>query len=189
MNGAFEGRPVNKKVVEEIVDSVDVKVQLGGGIRNIETIEEWLSSGVERVILGTVALKAPELVIEACKTFVGQIAVGIDAWDEMVATEGWAERSQMNVKDLARRFEDAGVAAIIYTDISKDGAMQGANLESTKRLAESVSIPVIASGGVSSLEDLKQLKSYEEYGVEGVISGRAIYEKAFSVGQAIKVLS
>jgi phosphoribosylformimino-5-aminoimidazole carboxamide ribotide isomerase len=178
LNGAFEGRPVNAEAVREIVasrqSSVVSKIQLGGGIRDLVTIESWLSLGIARVILGTVAVKNPALVREACQNFPGQIAVGIDAKDGFVATEGWAEVSQITALDLAKRFEDAGVAAIIHTDIARDGEMQGPNLEATVALAEAVSIPVIVSGGVASLEDLRRIRSHAK--LNGAIVGRAIYE-------------
>jgi phosphoribosylformimino-5-aminoimidazole carboxamide ribotide isomerase len=188
LNGAFEGKPINFEVVKDIIASVNLKTQLGGGIRDIETIRNWLEAGIKRVILGTAAVKNPELVEEACKDFPDQIVVGIDAWEGKVATEGWAEKSELGVIELAKKFEDCGVAAIIYTDITKDGAMQGADFDGIKELAESVSIPVIASGGVSNLDDIRKLKELENFGVEGVISGRAIYEKAFTVKEAVDIL-
>ncbi len=193
LDGAFAGESKNRQAVEEIVSVLvndwpeKVKVQLGGGVRSMEAIESWLKI-VDRVILGTVAVKNPALVKEACKKFPGRIVVGIDAKDDFVATEGWAEKSDIHVIELAKKFEDAGVAAIIYTDISKDGAMQGADFEGTLKLAESVNIPIILSGGISSLEDLKKAKVMEPYGVVGVISGRAIYEKTFTLKEAIEVL-
>lgn len=189
LNGAIEGRPVNGAAVEAILKAVDVPVQLGGGIRDMETIESWLSMGVRRVILGTVALRNPDLVREACKRFPDRIAVGIDARDGMVAVEGWVETSNMTALDLARDFEDAGVAAIIFTDIDRDGAMQGVNLASTVALAGAISTPVIASGGVSSLDDLRALKKSEEAGIQGVISGRALYDGQIDLKEAIAVLS
>lgn len=176
LNGAVEGRPVNAQAVRDIIAAVDVPVQLGGGIRTMEQIETWIEEGVSRVILGTVAVKNPNLVIEACLKFPGQIALGLDAVNEMVATEGWVEGSNVSVFDLARKFEDAGAAAIIYTDIDRDGTGQGLNIESTKRLAEAVSIPVIASGGVGGMDDLRQLKAAQGSGIEGVIIGRAFYD-------------
>ena len=197
LDGAFAGESKNRQAVEEIVQVLvadwneakgkQVKVQLGGGIRNIEAVENWLKI-VDRVILGTVAVKNPNLVKEACQKFPGKIAVGIDAKDGFVATEGWAEKSDLHVIELAKMFENAGVACIIYTDISKDGAMHGADIEGTLKLAESVNIPIILSGGISNKEDLKKAKTIEPYGVMGVISGRAIYEKAFTVKEAIEIL-
>jgi phosphoribosylformimino-5-aminoimidazole carboxamide ribotide isomerase len=188
LDGAFAGKPANVDAVKSIRAATNVHIQLGGGIRNIETIEKWLSEGISRVILGTVAVKNPELVRKACEKFPGKIAVGIDAKDGFVATEGWAEKSDLHVIELAKMFENAGVACIIYTDISKDGAMHGADIEGTLKLAESVNIPIILSGGISNIEDLKKAKTIEPYGVIGVISGRAIYEKAFTVKEAIEIL-
>jgi len=185
LDGAFAGKPANVEAVKNIIKSAGVKIQLGGGIRNIETIDNWLQQGISRIILGTVAVKNPELVREACKKFPGKIAVGIDARDGFVATEGWAEKSSLSVVELAKKFEGAGVSAIIYTDISKDGAMQGADFEGTRKLAECVKIPVILSGGISSVSDLKKARKLP---LQGVISGRAIYEKAFTVREAIEIL-
>lgn len=176
LNGAFEGHPVNRDTVAAIIASVDLKIQLGGGIRDLKTIETWLLAGIERVILGTVAVKDPALVREACRQFPGQVVVGIDARGGRVAVEGWAEVSEMQATDLARSFEDAGVAAIVYTDIDRDGLLQGANVTATAALAETVSIPVIASGGVASLDDIAALKAVEDCGIEGVICGRALYD-------------
>jgi len=188
LNGAIEGRPVNAKAVENIIGALNVPIQLGGGIREMATIEHWLSLGVRRVILGTVALRNPDLVKDACQRFPGQIAVGIDARDGMVAVEGWVETSNISALDLARSFEDAGVAAIIFTDIDRDGALQGVNLASTVALAGAISTPVIASGGVSSLDDLKALKRSEDAGLEGVISGRALYDGRLNLEEAIACL-
>jgi len=185
LNGAFEGKPVNGAAVKSILANIKMPVQLGGGIRNIEMIEAWLNMGVARVILGTSALKTPQMVKEACRLFPGQIAIGIDAKDGKVATEGWAEVSDMQAVQLAKRFEDAGAAAIIYTDISRDGAMQGSNVEETAALAEQISTPVIASGGVSSLTDLVQYKQVEQKGIDGVIIGRALYNGAINPKEAL----
>ena len=157
LNGAFAGKPVNAAAVEAILKAVKVPVQLGGGIRHLAQIEDWFARGIARVILGTVALKNPALVKEACRKFPGKIAVGIDAKGGKVAVEGWAETSDVTALDLARKFEDAGVAAIIFTDIDRDGLLQGVNVESTAQLARSISVPVIASGGVSSLADIDAL--------------------------------
>ncbi|MCP4394676.1 MAG: 1-(5-phosphoribosyl)-5-[(5-phosphoribosylamino)methylideneamino]imidazole-4-carboxamide isomerase [Alphaproteobacteria bacterium] len=178
LNGAFAGTPVNGDAVDGIIKAFPRKIQLGGGIRNIETIESWLSKGIERVILGTIALKSPEFVIKACKLFPKQIAVGIDARDGFVAVEGWAETSEMKVVDLALKFEDAGVSAIIYTDIDRDGAMQGANIEATQKLAEQITTDIIVSGGVSSMDDLEKIQqaSRQNPNIIGAISGRAIYD-------------
>ncbi|MDO8607533.1 MAG: 1-(5-phosphoribosyl)-5-[(5-phosphoribosylamino)methylideneamino]imidazole-4-carboxamide isomerase [Phaeospirillum sp.] len=186
LNGAFAGKPVNAVAVDAILRSVSVPVQLGGGIRDMATIENWLERGVRRVILGTVALKNPQLVKDACKRFPGRVAVGIDAKGGKVAVEGWAETSDLTVLELARKFEDCGVAALIYTDIDRDGVMAGPNVAATAALADAISIPVIASGGVSSLDDLKALRAYPR--LEGVISGRAIYDGRIDVAQAIALL-
>ena len=188
LNGAFEGEPVNAAPVEAILEQTNVPAQLGGGIRDMATIERWLRKGLARVILGTVAVENPGLVRAAAKAFPGQIAVGIDARDGRVATKGWAEETNVLVTDLARSFEDAGVAAIIYTDINRDGAMQGPNIKATAALAQAVSIPVIASGGVSSMEDLTALKSAGGGLLEGVISGRAVYDGRIALVDAIKLL-
>ena len=188
LNGAFEGEPVNAAPVEAILEQTNVPAQLGGGIRDMATIERWLGKGLARVILGTVAVENPELVHEAAKEFPGQIAVGIDARDGRVATKGWAEETNVLVTDLARSFEDAGVAAIIYTDINRDGAMQGPNVQATAALAQAVSIPVIASGGVSSLADLIALQDCGA-ALNGAISGRALYDGALDLGQALEALN
>jgi phosphoribosylformimino-5-aminoimidazole carboxamide ribotide isomerase len=189
LNGAFEGRPVNLKEVVAIRRGVDVSIQLGGGIREMATAESWINIGIERIVLGTAALRNPEFVKEACKEFPSKVAVGIDAKDGKVAVEGWSETSDMEVVDLARSFEDAGVAAIIYTNIDRDGMMVGPDVAGTQNLAESVHIPIIASGGVSSLNDLKILKKVEKSGIEGVICGRAMYEGEINISQALEVLS
>jgi phosphoribosylformimino-5-aminoimidazole carboxamide ribotide isomerase len=189
LNGAFAGRPVNADAVQAILDAVDVPVQLGGGIRDMATIENWLSRGLSRVILGTVALRDPQLVKDACKRFPGQVAVGIDAKGGRVAVEGWAETADITVTELALKFEDAGAAAIIYTDIDRDGVLSGPNVEATAALAKAISTPVIASGGVSSLDDLRALKAVASSGIAGVISGRAIYDGRIDVAQAIALLA
>jgi len=176
LNGAFAGKPVNAEAVERIVSTVSIPVQLGGGIRDVATIEHWLARGVQRVILGTVALKQPELVREACARFPGRIAVGIDARDGIVAVSGWAETSSVRALDLALRFEDVGVAAVIYTDINRDGAMGGLNVDATADLASHLTTPVIASGGVSSMHDLQALQDVAHTGISGVIVGRALYD-------------
>ena len=187
LNGAFAGHPVNGDAVDAILAAVDVPVQLGGGIRDLETISMWLKRGISRVILGTVAVRDPDLVREACERYPGAVAVGIDARGGQVAVEGWAEVSELSAIELAARFEDAGVAAIIYTDIDRDGAMQGVNVEATAELAASTSIPVIASGGVSSLDDLRALKTRADTGIAGVISGRALYDGGLDLGAALAV--
>jgi phosphoribosylformimino-5-aminoimidazole carboxamide ribotide isomerase len=185
LDGAFAGVPKNKEAITAIVNSIPIPTQLGGGIRDLPTIEAYLVLGVGRVILGTAAQRNPELVMEACRLFPGRIVVGIDAKNGMVAVKGWAEVTDARAVDLARRFEGYGVAAIIYTDISRDGMMAGPNIEATKALAEAVSIPVIASGGVSSLADIENLMTVETFGVSGVITGRAIYTGAFKLAEAI----
>lgn len=186
LNGAFAGTPVNAAPVEAILKSCDVPAQLGGGIRDMVTIEGWLDKGLARVILGTVAVENPDLVRQAARAFPGKVAVGIDARNGKVATKGWAEETDVNATDLAKSFEDAGVAAIIYTDILRDGAMGGPNVDATAALARAVSIPVIASGGVSSLGDLKALKDTGV--IEGAISGRALYDGAIDLGEALTAL-
>ncbi|WP_282604736.1 1-(5-phosphoribosyl)-5-[(5-phosphoribosylamino)methylideneamino]imidazole-4-carboxamide isomerase [Pelagibius sp. Alg239-R121] len=189
LNGAFEGHPVNRDTVAAIVEAVDLRIQLGGGIRDLKTIETWLSAGITRVILGTVAVKDPDLVKEACRNFPGRVVVGIDARGGQVAVEGWAEVSEMQATDLARSFEDAGVAAIVYTDIDRDGLLQGANVPATAALAQSISIPVIASGGVASLDDIAALQAVEESGIEGVICGRALYDGRIDPAAALALTS
>lgn len=185
LDGAFAGVPKNKAAIEAIIKAINIPAQLGGGIRDIATIEAYLSLGLSRVIIGTAAQRNPELVIEACKKFLGQIVVGIDAKNGMVAVQGWAELTDISAVDLARKFEDCGVAAIIYTDISRDGMMGGPNLEATKALAEAISIPVIASGGVSSLKDIENLMAIEQSGISGAITGKAIYTGAINLREAI----
>lgn len=187
LNGAFAGEPVNAAAVESILQTVSVPAQLGGGIRDMATIEMWLSKGLQRVILGTVAVENPDLVRQAAKAFPGHVAVGIDARNGKVATKGWAEETDVMVTDLAKSFEDAGVSAIIYTDINRDGAMQGPNVTATAALANAVSIPVIASGGVSSLNDLRALKSCGAP-LDGAISGRALYDGAIDLQEALTLL-
>jgi phosphoribosylformimino-5-aminoimidazole carboxamide ribotide isomerase len=183
LNGAFAGEPVNAGPVEAILKTCKVPTQLGGGIRDMTTIEAWLDKGLSRVILGTVAVENPELVREAASAFPNQVAVGIDARNGRVATKGWATETDVMVTDLAKSFEDAGVAAIIYTDIMRDGAMGGPNVKATEALARAVSIPVIASGGVSSLYDLKALKATNI--ISGAISGRALYDGEIDLSEAL----
>ncbi|MCT4369785.1 1-(5-phosphoribosyl)-5-[(5-phosphoribosylamino)methylideneamino]imidazole-4-carboxamide isomerase [Yangia mangrovi] len=187
LNGAFAGEPVNAAAVEAILERTKVPAQLGGGIRDMATIERWLDKGLARVILGTVAVEKPELVREAAKAFPGKVAVGIDARDGRVATKGWAEVTDVDAVDLARSFEDDGVAAIIYTDINRDGAMQGPNIEYTAAMARAVSIPVIASGGVSKLADLIALRDCGAQ-LDGAISGRALYDGAIELKEALAAL-
>ena len=186
LNGAFAGHPVNAEAVGAILAAVTVPAQLGGGIRDMATIEGWLERGLSRVILGTVAVENPSLVREAARAVPGKIAVGIDARGGRVATRGWAEKTDVMAVDLARQFEDAGVAAIIYTDIDRDGAMQGPNIAATEALARAVTIPVIASGGVSSMQDLLALR--ETRAIAGAISGRALYDGAINLSEALRAL-
>ncbi|HEY4344048.1 MAG TPA: 1-(5-phosphoribosyl)-5-[(5-phosphoribosylamino)methylideneamino]imidazole-4-carboxamide isomerase [Parvibaculum sp.] len=188
LNGAFEGRPVNAAAVDAILKAISIPVQLGGGIRDLATIETWLGKGVSRVIIGTAAVKNPALVIEACKKFPGRIAVGLDAKDGRVAVEGWAEVSDLTVLDMAKRFEDAGVSAIIYTDIARDGVLEGLNIEATVALANAIAIPVIASGGLSSIDDIHRLIGANCKGLEGAISGRALYDGRIDPAAALRLL-
>jgi phosphoribosylformimino-5-aminoimidazole carboxamide ribotide isomerase len=186
LNGAFAGTPVNGAAVEAILKAVKVPAQLGGGIRDMATIAMWLEKGLSRVILGTVAVENPALVREAARAFPGKVAVGIDARKGFVATKGWATETDVQATDLARSFEDVGVAAIIYTDIDRDGAMQGPNIEATEALARAVSIPVIASGGVSRMDDLIALRDTGV--IAGAISGRALYDGAIDLAAALRVI-
>ncbi len=186
LNGAFAGTPVNDGAVRGILSAVDVPVQLGGGIRSRETVEMWLEAGIARVILGTVAVEDPELVRDVAGAYPGRVAIGLDARNGKVATRGWAQETEMEVTDLARAFEDAGIAAIIYTDIDRDGAMQGPNVAATAALAEAVSVPVIASGGVASLGDLVRLRDAGP--IAGAISGRALYDGKLDLSQALDTL-
>ena len=188
LNGAFAGRPVNKTAVEAILGAVKIPVQLGGGIRNLGQIESWLNQGIRRVILGTVALRDPALVREACRMFPGRIAVGIDARGGRVAVEGWAETSDLAATDLARRFSDAGVSAIIFTDVDRDGILKGLNIESTLELAQAVPIPVIASGGLASMNDIHRMLHPDCSILEGAISGRALYDGRIAVPEALRLL-
>jgi phosphoribosylformimino-5-aminoimidazole carboxamide ribotide isomerase len=189
LNGAFEGRSVNADAVSAILSSVSIPVQLGGGIRKLEAISHWLSHGVSRVILGTAAVRNPSLVKAACARFSGRIAAGIDAKDGHVAVEGWAETSELYATDLARRLQDVGVAAIIYTDISRDGMLTGLNLDATADLARSVSIPVIASGGLAGIEDVKRLISPAYAIIAGAIAGRALYDGRLDAKLALELVS
>ncbi|MCR9219487.1 MAG: 1-(5-phosphoribosyl)-5-[(5-phosphoribosylamino)methylideneamino]imidazole-4-carboxamide isomerase [Alphaproteobacteria bacterium] len=185
LNGAFEGRPVNASAVEAILTAVGERlpVQLGGGIRSLEGARAWIERGVSRIVLGTVAVKDPEVVRACCRAFPGQVAVGIDARGGRVAVEGWAEATEIEALDLARRFEDAGVAAIVYTDIDRDGALEGVNVAATRALAEAVSIPVIASGGVKDLADVEALIAAGS--IAGAISGRALYDGRLDLAEAV----
>jgi phosphoribosylformimino-5-aminoimidazole carboxamide ribotide isomerase len=188
LNGAFEGRPVNAEAVGAIFDAVHISIQLGGGIRDLNTIVAWLEKGVDRVILGTAAVKDPALVREAARDFPGCIAVAIDARGGKVAIEGWAETSEMEAIDLARRFEDAGVAAIIHTDIARDGVLEGLNLDSSAELARAVIIPVIASGGLAGIEDVLRLREPRYAMLEGAIAGRALYDGRLDAREALALL-
>lgn len=189
LDGAVGGMPSNHAAVLAILNATDVPVQLGGGIRNMTQIEKWLSEGLSRVILGTAAVRDPELVKRACYEFPGQIAVGIDARKGKVAVEGWVEESDMEATELAQMFEDVGVSTIIYTDIDRDGTGEGVNIVSTISLAQATSIPVIASGGVGSLEDLRLVRDAEQYGVDGVIVGKALYDGRVSPEDALAIAS
>tara|TARA_B110000014_G_C19991202_1_gene513399 strand:- start:56 stop:787 length:732 start_codon:yes stop_codon:yes gene_type:complete len=188
LNGAIQGRAVHKELIKEMVCSTELEVQLGGGIRSMEVLEAWIDVGVSRVVLGTAALYNPELVRNACKEHPGRIAVGIDGRDGRVAVKGWVEQSEILAIDLARRFEDEGVSLIIFTDIARDGAMSGVNLETTAALASALSIPVVASGGVASMEDLEAVKGLESVNVVGVIVGRALYEGGIDAQAAIELM-
>lgn len=187
LNGAFDGRSTNEAAVRAVLNATDAPVQLGGGIRDRQAIDNWLERGVTRVILGTMALRDPETVKAACRDHPEQIVVGIDARGGKVAVEGWAEQSEMDALDLAKAFEDAGVAAIVFTDIDRDGALQGVNAETTAELARAISIPVIASGGVAGIEDVKRLMALEDAGIEGVIIGRALYDGRIDPMEALRI--
>ncbi len=189
LNGAFAGKPVNAPAVEAILAAVKVPVQLGGGIRDLATIEAWLGKGIYRVILGTVAVRDPALVREACRTFPGRVAVGIDAKGGKVAVEGWAQSSELSAIDLAQRFEDAGVAAIVYTDIDRDGVLKGLNLPATLELARATAIPVIASGGLAGIEDVEVLLRPEYRMLEGAIIGRALYDGRLDAEAALALIT
>ena len=188
LDGAFAGKPMNAQAVEAMLKVVSMPVQLGGGIRDLKTIEAWLSKGIARVIIGTAAVRDPALVKEAAKAFPGRVAVGLDARDGKVAVEGWAESSQVTALDIAQRFEDAGVAAIIFTDIARDGLLKGINWDATIALAEAISIPVIASGGLASIEDVKTLLSPRANKLEGAIAGRALYDGRLDPTEALALI-
>jgi phosphoribosylformimino-5-aminoimidazole carboxamide ribotide isomerase len=188
LNGAFTGHPVNAAAIDRILETVALPLQLGGGIRDMPTIDAWLEKGVNRVIIGTAAVREPALVKAAAKKYPGRIAVGLDARDGKVAVAGWAETSELSVLEIARRFEDAGVAAIIYTDISRDGLLKGLNLDATIALAEAVSIPVIASGGLASLEDVNRLLAPRAAKLAGAIAGRALYDGRLNATEALRLI-
>ena len=187
LNGAVEGRPVNAAAVADIMNAISIPVQLGGGVRTMAAIEAWIEAGIDRVILGTVAVKDPALVKAAARQWPEQIAVAIDARDGMVATEGWIGASDLGVIELARRFEDAGVAALIVTDIGRDGAMVGVNVDQVGEVADAVSIPVIASGGIASVRDIELLKARTGVPIAGAVLGRSLYEGAVDPAQALKI--
>jgi len=189
LDGAFAGKPVNAAAVDNIIKAVSMPMQLGGGIRNMTTIEGWLGRGVDRVIIGTAAVRDPELVKSASRQFPGRVAVGLDARDGKVAVEGWAETSEVTVVDIARRFEDAGVAAIIYTDIARDGLLQGLNMDGTIALAEAIDTPVIASGGLASLDDVKALLEPRARKLAGAIAGRALYGGRLDAAEALQLIA
>jgi phosphoribosylformimino-5-aminoimidazole carboxamide ribotide isomerase len=188
LDGAFAGKPVNAYAVERILETISIPVQLGGGVREMGTIEGWLAKGVTRVIIGTAAVRNPALVREAAEEFPGRVAIGLDARDGRVAVEGWAETSELTAFDIAKRFEDAGVSAIIYTDIARDGLLKGLNLDATIALAKAISIPVIASGGLASLDDMKALLEPRAAKLEGAIVGRALYDGRLDPAEALKLI-
>jgi len=188
LDGAFAGKPVNASAVERILETIAIPVQLGGGVRDMATIEAWLGKGVNRVIIGTAAVRNPSLVMDAAKNFPGRVAVGLDARDGKVAVQGWAELSELSALDIARRFEDAGVAAIIYTDIARDGLLKGLNLDATIALAEAISIPVIASGGLASIDDIKAMLEPRAKKLEGAIAGRALYDGRLDAAEALQLI-
>ncbi len=188
LDGAFAGKPMNAQAVEAMLKTVTMPVQLGGGIRDLATVEAWLGKGISRVIIGTAAVRDPALVREAAKKFPGRVAVGLDARDGKVAVEGWAETSTVTVLEIARQFEDAGVAAIIFTDIARDGLLKGLNLDATIALADAISIPVIASGGLASIEDVKALLTPRAKKLEGAISGRALYDGRIDPTEALTLI-
>ncbi|MBN8968610.1 MAG: 1-(5-phosphoribosyl)-5-[(5-phosphoribosylamino)methylideneamino]imidazole-4-carboxamide isomerase [Rhizobiales bacterium] len=188
LDGAFAGKPVNAQAVEAMLKTVTMPVQLGGGIRDMATLEAWLGKGITRVIIGTAAVRDPAFVKEAAKKYPGRVAVGLDARDGKVAVEGWAETSTVTALDIAKRFEDAGVAAIIFTDIARDGLLKGLNLDATIALADAISIPVIASGGLASIDDVKAMLAPRAKRLEGAISGRALYDGRIDPGEALALI-
>jgi phosphoribosylformimino-5-aminoimidazole carboxamide ribotide isomerase len=188
LDGAFAGKPMNASAVERILETVGLCVQLGGGIRDMATVEGWLGKGIDRVIIGTAAVRDPALVKEAAKKFPKRVAVGLDAKDGKVAVQGWAETSELSAVDIAKRFEDAGVAAIVYTDISRDGMLKGINWDATITLADAISIPVIASGGLASMDDVRTMTEPRARKLEGAITGRALYDGRLDAAEALKLL-
>jgi phosphoribosylformimino-5-aminoimidazole carboxamide ribotide isomerase len=188
LDGAFAGKPMNVTAVERILETVGLCVQLGGGIRDMATIDGWLEKGVNRVIIGTAAVRDPALVKDAAKKYPKRIAVGLDARDGRVAVEGWAEQSELTVLDIARRFEDAGVAAIVYTDVARDGMLRGINWDATIALADVISIPVIASGGLASIDDIKIMTQPRAKKLEGAIAGRALYDGRLDAKEALRMI-
>jgi phosphoribosylformimino-5-aminoimidazole carboxamide ribotide isomerase len=188
LDGAFAGKPMNGAAVERILETVGLCVQLGGGIRDMKTIEGWLEKGIDRVIIGTAAVRDPTLVKEAAKNYPKRVAVGLDAREGNVAVEGWAEQSELTVLDIARRFEDAGVAAIVYTDVARDGMLQGINWDATIALADAISIPVIASGGLASIADIQRMTKPDARKLEGAIAGRALYDGRLDAAEALRMI-
>ena len=189
LNGAFEGKSVNSDAIQSILEATSIPAQLGGGLRDLPSIENWINAGISRIILGTAAVNNPELVREACKEFPGKIAVGIDARNEYAAISGWAQDSEIKISDLALKMQDHGACTIIYTDITRDGALEGVNIDATLALADILEIPVIASGGVSSIKDIEKIKECKNKGIEGVICGRALYDGKINLKQAVDILS
>jgi phosphoribosylformimino-5-aminoimidazole carboxamide ribotide isomerase len=187
LDGAFAGKPVNAAAVDRILETVGLPIQLGGGVRDMATVEAWLGKGVDRVIIGTAAVRNPELVKQAAKQFPGRVAVGLDARDGKVAVAGWAETTELSALEIARRFEDAGVAAIVYTDIARDGLLKSLNLDATIALADAISIPVIASGGLASIDDIRALLEPRAKKLEGAIAGRALYDGRLNAQDALKL--
>lgn len=187
LNGAVEGAPANASAVRDILGAVDIPVQLGGGIRNPAQIEHWLETGVERVILGTVAVKNPDMVRQACRTWPGRIAVGIDSVGDVVSTEGWVETTDSTIEDLIKEYRDCGLAAVIHTDITRDGTGLGLNMDSTIALARAIGLPVIASGGAASLDDVRAVKAAEKDGVAGMIIGKALYDGRIDPAAALEI--
>jgi phosphoribosylformimino-5-aminoimidazole carboxamide ribotide isomerase len=188
LDGAFAGKPMNAAAVDRILETVGLCVQLGGGIRDMATIAAWLGKGVDRVIIGTAAVRDPALVKQAAREFPKRVAVGLDARDGKVAVDGWAETSELTALDIARRFEDAGVAAIVYTDIARDGLLKGLNLDATIALADAITIPVVASGGLASIEDIKHLLEPRAHKLQGAIAGRALYDGRLDAGEALRMI-